>query len=282
MSAPDITQLSDQELQSQYQASLKGSAPAPQAISQLSDDQLKAEYGKTQSATDRSISPFEKQATKGMYDTVPFGKRAIQTFDPSSEDEIKNTPEPQTWDEKLGRFVGEVGGMAPAFEAGAGMAGRLLKPIVEGAGNLVKTAVGTGDEALMAKTVQTAQKAKALQGTAELAGGSTGVGAEVTGKASSEGKDAGEALKEGAGAAATTMVGGKVIEKAGGAVAEAFKNLPQGARDVSGRIHDMIVRLPIKAFQYGKDPLEVMQKENIVANSTTDYAQQAEIGRAHV
>lgn len=228
----------------------------------------------TASTNDKTVSPFEKQMTKGLYDTAPFGKRAIKTFTPGAEDEIKNTPEPQTWDEKLGRFVGEAGGMAPAFEAAAGAAGSLLKPVVEGAGNLFKSAVGSGDAALVAKTAQTAQKAKALQGTAELAGGSAGVGANVAGEASSDGKDAGEALKEGAGAAASTMVGGKVLETGAKAI-NAFAHLPQGARDVSGRIHDMIVRLPIKAFQYAKDPLDVMQKENIVANTTSDYLAQA-------
>lgn len=66
--------------------------------------------------------------------------------------------------------------------------------------------------------------------------------------------------------------GAKVI----GAGADAVSKIPNMAGDISARIHNMMVRLPTKAYTYGKDPLKVLKDEKIVANTLTDYAQKAQ------
>lgn len=226
---------------------------------------------------DSGMSGPIAQAAKGfgqVMHQIP-GVRQFMDLNPELKDMNNEVSEPQKWDEKLGRFVGVAAGFAPAFETGAGIAKSLAEPLTEGLGTATELATSTSDAGVIAKTAQLAKTAQGIKDTATLAGGAAGVGAQTTGEDLYEGKSPQEALQEGAGAAARTFVGGKVLEGGAKAVGDAFANLPQGARDVAGRIHDMIVRLPTKAFQYGKDPLDVMQKEGIVANSTTDYAAQA-------
>lgn len=72
---------------------------------------------------------------------------------------------------------------------------------------------------------------------------------------------------------------GGTIAKAGGEAiglgVKALEGMPKLAGDVSARIHNNLVRLPTKAFNYSKDPLDVFKKENIVANSISEYADKA-------
>lgn len=68
-------------------------------------------------------------------------------------------------------------------------------------------------------------------------------------------------------AGASTVAGG--LNKAG----EVLSPL---AKDISARIQNNLVRLPLKAYRYGKDPMAVFTKENITGNTLTDYAQNAE------
>lgn len=44
------------------------------------------------------------------------------------------------------------------------------------------------------------------------------------------------------------------------------------AGEASGRLYDWMVKAPTKAFNYGKDPLGVMAKEQVTGNSITDLA----------
>lgn len=105
----------------------------------------------------------------------------------------------------------------------------------------------------------------------ELAAGSLGIGAQDFFGAKQEGKSLARSATEGLTSAGTTYAGGKVL----GAAGKALMNLPKGMRDVAGRIHNWLVKTPTKAFNYGKNPIEVMQKEGITANTITDYAQKA-------
>lgn len=105
----------------------------------------------------------------------------------------------------------------------------------------------------------------------KLAGGALGVGTQTGQEAINRGEKGVAPLKDAVISGGGTFVGGKVLEGIGNGI----YNSPQFARDVSGRMHDFMVKVPTKAFNYGKDPLAVMQKEGITANSMTDYAQTA-------
>lgn len=48
------------------------------------------------------------------------------------------------------------------------------------------------------------------------------------------------------------------------------------AGDMAGRIDNWMVKLPAKAFRYGKDPLNVMKDEAVTGNSITDLAKNYE------
>lgn len=52
--------------------------------------------------------------------------------------------------------------------------------------------------------------------------------------------------------------------------ANVIKGIPQGAKDVAGRIHDWMVKVPTKGFSYGKDPMKVMAEEKVTGNTITD------------
>lgn len=60
-------------------------------------------------------------------------------------------------------------------------------------------------------------------------------------------------------------LGGKIASKAGQVIPKTIKTAAAG-------IHNSIVKLPNKAFRFSKDPLDVLNKEGITANTTTDYA----------
>lgn len=49
-----------------------------------------------------------------------------------------------------------------------------------------------------------------------------------------------------------------------------------GAGEAAGRVDNWLVKLPQKAFRYGKDPLNVMKDEAVTGNSITDLAQNYE------
>lgn len=111
----------------------------------------------------------------------------------------------------------------------------------------------------------------ALAGGAKMLGGAIGYGGQVAQEGLNKGEPLQQAAKEGATDAAGAYVGGKLLEGAG----KAITVMPQAFRDTSGRIHDYIVKVPTKAFSYGKDPLGVLQKEGIQANTIGDYAKSA-------
>lgn len=67
-------------------------------------------------------------------------------------------------------------------------------------------------------------------------------------------------------------VAGAVIPALGAAATK----IPAGTKSVSQNIYNNIVRLPTSAVKFAKDPLEVFSKEKIVANSTDDFAKQAQ------
>lgn len=67
------------------------------------------------------------------------------------------------------------------------------------------------------------------------------------------------------------VFGGEVL----GAAAKGAKVIPDLLGGVSGRIHNLMARLPTKAFNYAKDPLSVLAKEKLQANTITDYAEKA-------
>lgn len=53
-------------------------------------------------------------------------------------------------------------------------------------------------------------------------------------------------------------------------------NIPNAVGGVSSRIHNMMVKLPTKAFNYSKDPLDVLKLEKLPGKTLTDYANNAE------
>lgn len=199
---------------------------------------------------------FIPQFTKALYDSVPFGKRVVSML--PNADKIKSTmestPKPENIQANAGKLVGVGASYAPGFEMGAGM---FAKPALEGA---TKLAAMTGEKAL-AKNLGK----QAFNRT--LAGSSIGVGAQTAGEASAEGSSPAEAIGQGVIGAGVTFGGGKAFQALG--------NTTKGMRDVSGRIHNWIVKSPLKAYNYGKNPAEVMQKEGITANTITDYAEKA-------
>lgn len=64
-------------------------------------------------------------------------------------------------------------------------------------------------------------------------------------------------------------------EGAMGAGIDAVKAVPDVLKDTSGRIGNMMVKLPDKAMSYGKQSMKVMADEKIPGNSITDYAKNA-------
>ncbi len=65
-------------------------------------------------------------------------------------------------------------------------------------------------------------------------------------------------------------------EGAAGAIADTARATPDAMRDLSGRIGNMMVKLPDKASAYGKTPMKVMAAEKIPGNTITDYAKNAQ------
>jgi hypothetical protein len=64
-------------------------------------------------------------------------------------------------------------------------------------------------------------------------------------------------------------VAGRGLEKvASGAI-------QQGAKATAGRIHDYLVKLPVGAFKFGKNPIKVAADEGIIANNMAEYEQKA-------
>lgn len=225
-------------------------APAP-----LRDEFHDPEGGDIRSK--RFIPQFMNEVYKG----VPFGKDVVPSAPNGAgitKQDYESTPSPQNFPAWAGKIAGAGAAYLPGFEFGANM---FARPALEGA---TKLATLTGEKAL-AKNIgkQVATRA--------LAGGSLGVGAQAAGEASSEGGTPAQSIGQGALAAGETFAGGKVL----GAAGDAIMNTTQGMRDVSGRIHNWIVKNPTRAFNYGKDPLAVMQKEGITANTITDYVQKA-------
>lgn len=199
---------------------------------------------------DGGSSKFEKQMTAGMYQHVPFGKDLIKNYNSDEAQNIENTPQPKTWDEKLGRFVGSAAGILPAFATGEGIGGALAKPAVEGAASLLEGASATGNASVVAKAAQLAQKAKSLQGTTALAGGSVGIGTQTGLEAKQEGATTGEAIKKGAIDAGATLVGGKLLEGVASGIGNAYKVLPWTA----SRINNSVIKPQLKDLRFGSDP----------------------------
>lgn len=121
-------------------------------------------------------SDFERQATKQLYENLPFGKRIIKSLPGGDkfDQSMQEVPQPKDFGGKAGEFTGSAASFIPSFESGAG---------------LVKAG--------------------------KLIAGATGVGAQQVGKAQSEGADSGEAFKQGAEAAGGTIIGGKILQGAG-------------------------------------------------------------------
>lgn len=92
-------------------------------------------------------------------------------------------------------------------------------------------------------------------------------------------KDAVASTIGGVADAYTTPANYALVPAAKGALnvaGKAIEGAPQGLRDASGRLYNWMVRLPTKAFQYSKDPLDVLAKEQIPGNTITELAQHAE------
>lgn len=126
---------------------------------------------------DKTVSPFEAQLTKGLYEHVPFGKRIIKSL-PGGEEtakKIEAVPNPVGFAQDAGRIIGGGLGLAPAFEVGA-------------AG-----AVGNG---------------------AKFVAGSLGLGGQAVAEAETAGKKPLEAFKEGAETTGASLIGGKILGKA--------------------------------------------------------------------
>ncbi len=148
------------------------SMPTPEAKGGDIFDQISS------NAPDTTVSPFESQLTRGLYDNVPFGKRIIKSLPGGQEmaNKIEAVNPPQGFLQNAGRFIGGGLGFAPAFEAGA-------------AG-----AVGQG---------------------AKLIAGSLGAGAQTVAQAETGGAKPLEAMKQGAESTALGIAGGKVLGKVG-------------------------------------------------------------------
>lgn len=199
---------------------------------------------------DNTVSGFERQMTKGMYDHVPFGKDAIRTFTPDKESGIAGTTDPRTWDEKLGRFVGSGLGMLPAFAGGETLAGAAVKGTVEGAGAIGNMAVQSGNAANIAKAAKLGQVAKGFQGTAQLAGGAAAIGTQSGVEDKTAGASTGEAFKKGAIDAGVTFAGGKALEGVGAVIS----NLPKNIQWTASRINNSVIKPQLKDLRFGKDP----------------------------
>lgn len=77
------------------------------------------------------------------------------------------------------------------------------------------------------------------------------------------GLDAVEAVQQ-----PVNYLGGKLVQGAG----KVLDALPQGLRDASGRLYNWMVKNPLSAYRYGKDPAAIMAKEKVTGNSMTDLA----------
>lgn len=152
---------------------------------------------------DKTISPFEKHLTKGLYETVPFGKDIIKSMPGGDKiaQEIESTPQPKDIGEGAGEFVGKGLGYAPAFAGGSG----LLK-----AAPMVGGALGVG----------------AQEGTADLREGQTPTQAAVSGLT----------------AAATTYAGGKALDAAGQVVSDALKPASQKISETIGDLYNKAIK----------------------------------------
>lgn len=180
--------------------------------------------------------PLEQHITKQLYEHVPFGKDIIKLADPSG-----------SFDKKMSQ-------VQPANDIG-GNTGDII-----GLG-LANAPAFVAGEAFAAPG-----------GLSKLASGAIGVGAQATTEAKNKGATDLEALKQGAETTTGTVIGGKVLEVVG----NALTRIPQTTRDVGAYMHNQVVKLPKGAYNYSKDPLSVLNKEDIVANSTSDYADQAQ------
>lgn len=187
---------------------------------------------------DKRGPQFNPQVTKALYEHIPFGigKKVIQTVDKLAGTKMQQEVESTPKAEGFFGKAGELVGEALSFA-----------PAFE---------AGAG-----------------LAAPAKMLGASTGVGVQSgLEKANQPGATGKEALLTGAESAAGTYVGGKVLEGAG----KLISDIPGSLRGTAGRIHDYMVKVPTKGFSYGKDPLEVMAKEKIEANTMHDYAAAAE------
>lgn len=122
-----------------------------------------------------SISPFEQQMTKSLYNGVPFGKDLINMLPNGKQigQDIQNIPQPQGIIQGAGQLVGQGLSTLPAMAGGAAMI----------PGKILGTALG--------------------------------IGAQQAGQSSSQGASPMNALGQGAIAAGSTYLGGKAFQGIG-------------------------------------------------------------------
>lgn len=199
---------------------------------------------------DDSSSKLEKQMTAGLYNHVAFGKDLVIATDPKAAKNIARTPDPQTWDEKFGRFVGAGLGILPAFSGGEAIGSAIATPLIEGAGAAQGAAVATGNISAIANASRIGSKAMQLQNTAKLAGGATALGVQGGIEASEDGKNTLQSIEKGALDAGSVFIGGKSLE----AGASILANTPAYIDWTASRINNSVIKPQLKDFRFGRDP----------------------------
>lgn len=177
-----LEQLSDDDLHKLSSGDLEGmSTEALQVVSSMQAPPKKTEEAPPQQNPNDKRGPLEKQIFKGLYKTVPFGKRLVDTFAPEDAAMIRNAPEAKGLGEKIasatGMGVGALAGFSPAASGVSGLA-KLL-----GAGKVLAPTLGlVGGGGIQGGGTAAANNQNVVEGTLKGAAGSLlGAGASKIG-----------------------------------------------------------------------------------------------------
>jgi len=233
----------------------------------LTDEDIAKFDGQNKQAkvlTDDDIASFDEQASSRQQANQKKGMGEVVA------DSITRIP--GVYYESGKKLVGGVAhALANPVETAKGVAHAVTHPI-DTAKAFVKDRYDTPENAM--KTL--ANDPFGVISDASLATGGAGVVLKATGQANKVASVAkvGQAMTDAS--TVPLQAAGKAVSPVVKGVEDILKGTPDTMRDLSGRMHNMVVRMPVKSFKYGKDPLKVMQKESITANTITEYADLSE------
>jgi len=212
---------------------------------------------------------------------------------------VTKQPEKTFQNENMARvpraIIPGVPGMQPPTFQEANMMGEIASQGLSGVNRAISTASGNLSENLMnlaGKTGYAENENPLVKSTGEAIGFVMPTGAPM------RAIKAAEVIKnpllrnviQGAGAMATQLPTkergideyntGVLLGAAGGVAGRGVEKvaegaIQQGAKAVSGRIHDYLVKLPTGAFKWSKNPLKVAADESIIAGNMGEYAEKA-------